>query len=187
MLNTNENLTRYIQISNQIKVGENYRFFRIRVVARFNAKKKVWVKDHTSIEFTERHDFLYTSPSYWGVAQKAHIPESALRSLSSITTYVKKHPELGFIYDFAGERVEQAIQEINQQYQNEIRQQEIDSRKNAFMEEFKALLKKHNAKLSGSVYAPYEEASGGVDIQIGDDPSFEILDLKDGQDNIFKM
>lgn len=187
MLNTNENITRYIQISNQIKVDENYRFFRIRVVARFNAKKKMWVKDHTSIEYTERHDFYYASPSYWNVSHKANIPESALRSLSSITTYVKKHPELGFIYEFAGERVEQAIQEINQQYQNEIRHQEIESRKTAFMEEFKALLKKHNAKLSGSVYAPYEEASGGVDIQIGDDPSFEILDLKDGQENIFEM
>ncbi len=187
MLNTNENVTRYIQISNQIKVGENYRFFRIRVVARFNAKKNVWVKDHTSIEYTERKDFTYSSPSYWNISHKVHIPESALRSLSSITTYVKKHPELGFIYDFSGERVEQAIQEINQQYQNEIRQMEIDSRKTAFMEEFKALLKKHNAKLSGSVYAPYEEASGGVDIQIGDDPSFEILDLKDGQDNIFEI
>ena len=52
--------------------------------------------------------------------------------------------------------MEQSIQEINQQYQDEIRQQEIESRKNAFIEEFKALLKKHNAKLSGSVYAPYE-------------------------------
>jgi hypothetical protein len=187
MLNTKENLTRYIQISNQIKVGEKYRFFRIRVVARFNAKKNVWVKDHTSIEFTERQDFHYLSPSYWDITHDAHIPESALRSLSSITAYVKKHPELGFIYDFAGERVEQSIQEINQQYQDEIRQQEIESRKNAFMEEFKALLKKHNAKLSGSVYAPYEEASGGVDIQIGDDPSFEILDLKDNQENIFEI
>lgn len=187
MLNTNENLTRYIQISNQIKFGENYRYFRIRVVARFNAKKKVWVKDHTSIEYAERKDFIYSSPTYWNVSHQAHIPESALRSLSSITTYVKKHPEFGFIYDFAGERVEQSIQEINQQYQDELRQQEIDSRKNAFMEEFKALLKKHNAKLSGSVYAPYEEASGGVDIQIGDDPSFEILYLKDNQENIFEM
>ena len=187
MLNTNENITRYIQISNQIKVGEYYRFFRIRVVARFNAKKNVWVKDHTSIELTERHDFLYSSPSYWNVSHDAHIPESALRSISSITTYVKRHPELGFIYESAGESVEKEIQRINEQYQDQILQQERESRKNAFMEDLKALLKKHNAKLSGSVYAPYEEASGGVDIQIGDDPSFEILDLKDGQENIFEM
>ena len=101
MINTNEKNTRYVQISNQIKVGEHYRFFRVRVVSRFNAKKNLWVKDYTQIEYTERHDFSFTSPSYWNVSHEAHIPESALRSISSIKTYVKKHPEFGFIYEYA--------------------------------------------------------------------------------------
>lgn len=187
MFNINEIHTRYIQISNQIKVGEHYRFFRIRVDARFNSKKNVWVKDRTYIEYTERHDFAFCQSFYNDISSESNIPRSAFRSVSSITTYVKKHPELGFIYDSASEQVEKTIEEINEDYQDEIRHQEIEARKNAFMEEFKALLKKHNAKLSGSVYAPYEEASGGVDIQIGDDPSFEILDLKDSQENIFEM
>lgn len=187
MFNTNEIHTRYIQISNQIKVGEHYRFFRIRVDARFNSKKNVWVKDRTYIEYTEIHDFAFCQSFYNDITSEANIPRSATRSVSSLTAYVKKHPELGVIYDFAAGEIEKTIEEINEDYQDEIRHQEIESRKNAFMEEFKALLKKHNAKLSGSVYAPYEEASGGVDIQIGDDPSFEILDLKDGQDNIFEI
>ena len=187
MINTNEKNTRYVQISNQIKVGEHYRFFRVRVVSRFNAKKNLWVKDYTQIEYTERHDFSFTSPSYWNVSRDAHIPESALRSISSIKTYVKKHPELGFIYENASESIDETIKNLNNHYQHEIEQQARESRKNAFMEDFKALLKKHNAILSGNVYAPYEEASGGVDIKIGDDPSFEILDLKDGEDNIFQM
>lgn len=187
MFNTNEIYSRYIQISNQIKVGEHYRFFRIRVDARFNEKKNVWVKDRTYIEYTERHDFTYFSSSYCDVSHKANIPDSALRNVSSITAYVKKHPEFGFIYEFASEQIKKTIEEINEDYQEEIRTKEIEARKNAFMEEFKALLKKHNAKLSGSVYAPYEEASGDVDIQIGDDPSFEILNLTDGQANIFEI
>lgn len=186
MLNTNEINTRYIQISNQIKVGEHYRFFRIRVDARFNAKKNVWVKDRTSIEYTERHDFAFCQSFYNDITSEANIPSSALRNVSSITSYVKKHPEFGEIYDFAAGQIEKTIEEINEDYKFQVLKQEIESRKNAFMEDLKALLKKHNAKLSGSVYAPYEEASGGVDIQIGDDPSFEILDLKDGQENIFQ-
>lgn len=186
MLNTNEIKTRYIQISNQIKVGEHYRFFRIRVDARFNAKKNVWVKDRTSIVYTERHDFAFCQSYYTDITSEANIPSSATRSVSSLIAYVKKHPEFGDIYDSVGDKIEKTIEEINEDYQDEIRWKGINERKAAFMEDLKALLKKHNAKLSGSVYAPYEEASGGVDIQIGDDPSFEILDLKDNQENIFQ-
>ena len=185
MLNTNEIQTRYIQISNQTKVGEHYRFFRIRVDARFNAKKNVWVKDRTSIEYTERHDFAFCQSFYNDISNEANIPRSATRNVSSITTYVKKHPELGEIYNFSADQIEKTIEEINEDYKFQVRKKEEEARKNAFMEDLKALLKKHNAVLSGNVYAPYEEASGGVDIQIGDDPSFEILDLKDGQENIF--